>query len=203
MIWNSERIEQLRILWEAGKTAGEIAREFGIGVTRSSILGKLRRLGLLRSAEHEANRPKRPRKTVLPRPTNRPLEQRLKISASMKRSWQDPEIRARITAARHPKESADMTTEIDEEEEDFSDLWRLNTEIDAPRSEKELMAQIAEITADMDRHHDEMLYLYILRKVAARLHDDTTIPPPLSVEFVEWVGGQTLVEFLVAPVAHE
>jgi GcrA cell cycle regulator len=42
--WPEERVVRLRVLWEAGRTAEEIAAE--LGVSRSAIMGKIHRLRL-------------------------------------------------------------------------------------------------------------------------------------------------------------
>jgi GcrA cell cycle regulator len=42
--WTPERVVRLRVLWEAGRTAEEIAAE--LGVSRSAIIGKIHRLRL-------------------------------------------------------------------------------------------------------------------------------------------------------------
>ena len=44
--WSDERVEQLKDLWTSGKTAAEIAKELGDGLTRNAIIGKAHRLGL-------------------------------------------------------------------------------------------------------------------------------------------------------------
>lgn len=45
MSWTDERIEALKTMWEAGKTASQIAEELG-GVSRNAVIGKAHRLGL-------------------------------------------------------------------------------------------------------------------------------------------------------------
>ena len=45
MSWTDERIEALKTMWEAGKTASQIADELG-GVSRNAVIGKAHRLGL-------------------------------------------------------------------------------------------------------------------------------------------------------------
>ncbi|PAX09424.1 GcrA family cell cycle regulator [Sphingomonas lenta] len=45
MSWTDERIEALKAMWEAGKTASQIADELG-GVSRNAVIGKAHRLGL-------------------------------------------------------------------------------------------------------------------------------------------------------------
>lgn len=44
--WNEERVEQLRVLWDKGHTASQIADELGGAISRSAVLGKVRRLKL-------------------------------------------------------------------------------------------------------------------------------------------------------------
>lgn len=44
--WSPEVIEQLKALWRAGKSAGQIADVLPGGFTRNSVIGKARRLGL-------------------------------------------------------------------------------------------------------------------------------------------------------------
>ena len=45
MAWTDERIEQLKQMWQNGKTASQIAEELG-GVSRNAVIGKAHRLGL-------------------------------------------------------------------------------------------------------------------------------------------------------------
>jgi GcrA cell cycle regulator len=45
MSWTEERIARLKILWEGGKTASQIAEDLG-EVTRNAVIGKAHRLGL-------------------------------------------------------------------------------------------------------------------------------------------------------------
>lgn len=44
--WSDKRVEQLQELWGAGKTAAEIAKDLGDGLTRNAVIGKAHRLGL-------------------------------------------------------------------------------------------------------------------------------------------------------------
>lgn len=44
--WNEERVELLKELWGAGKTAAEIAQQLGENITRNAVIGKAHRLGL-------------------------------------------------------------------------------------------------------------------------------------------------------------
>jgi GcrA cell cycle regulator len=45
MSWTTERIDQLKTMWERGMTASQIAEELG-GVSRNAVIGKAHRLGL-------------------------------------------------------------------------------------------------------------------------------------------------------------
>ena len=44
--WSDERVEELKTLWGAGKTAAQIATDLGDGLTRNAVIGKAHRLGL-------------------------------------------------------------------------------------------------------------------------------------------------------------
>ena len=46
MSWTDDRVKVLRQLWGEGKTAAEIAKELGEGVTRNAVIGKAHRLKL-------------------------------------------------------------------------------------------------------------------------------------------------------------
>ncbi len=46
MSWTDERVALLKQLWGEGKTAAEIARALGDGVTRNAVIGKAHRLKL-------------------------------------------------------------------------------------------------------------------------------------------------------------
>ncbi len=48
MTWSAERIDTMTLLWKDGLTATDIAAKLG-GVTRCAVLGKLDRLGIVRS----------------------------------------------------------------------------------------------------------------------------------------------------------
>jgi GcrA cell cycle regulator len=45
-IWNDERVEQLKRLHAGGRSCSFIAAKLGCGLSRNSIIGKLRRIGL-------------------------------------------------------------------------------------------------------------------------------------------------------------
>ncbi|WP_068875122.1 MULTISPECIES: GcrA family cell cycle regulator [unclassified Phenylobacterium] len=45
-IWTDERVEVLSKLWRDGKSASQIARDLGSGITRNAVIGKIHRLGL-------------------------------------------------------------------------------------------------------------------------------------------------------------
>lgn len=46
MSWSDDRVAVLRRLWGEGKTAAQIAKELGEGVTRNAVIGKAHRLKL-------------------------------------------------------------------------------------------------------------------------------------------------------------
>lgn len=46
MSWTDERVNLLKQLWGEGKTAAEIAKKLGEGVTRNAVIGKAHRLKL-------------------------------------------------------------------------------------------------------------------------------------------------------------
>ena len=45
MVWTDHRVDELKKLWNEGKTASQIADELG-DVTRNAVIGKAHRLGL-------------------------------------------------------------------------------------------------------------------------------------------------------------
>lgn len=46
MSWTDERINTLKKMWKEGKSAAEIAKTLGKGVTRNAVIGKAHRMGL-------------------------------------------------------------------------------------------------------------------------------------------------------------
>jgi hypothetical protein len=74
--WPEAKIERLRAMVKAGKSAGEMAKE--LQTTRNAVLGKLDRLGILLGGgkRHHAE-PRRHRERIAPRnsvtPSQRPL----------------------------------------------------------------------------------------------------------------------------------
>jgi GcrA cell cycle regulator len=44
MVWNDERIDELKALWAEGLTTGEIGKR--LGVSKNAVVGKAHRLGL-------------------------------------------------------------------------------------------------------------------------------------------------------------
>jgi GcrA cell cycle regulator len=49
-IWTDAAVVRLRELWASGRSAAQIAREIG-GLSRAAVIGKARRLGLMRAEE--------------------------------------------------------------------------------------------------------------------------------------------------------
>lgn len=46
--WTDDRVGRLKTLWLEGRSAAQIARDLDHGLTRSAVLGKVHRLGLVR-----------------------------------------------------------------------------------------------------------------------------------------------------------
>ena len=60
MAWDDQRVEKLRIYWDKGYTASEIAKLLGEGVTRNSVIGKAHRCRL--AARAPSKKSKSPKK---------------------------------------------------------------------------------------------------------------------------------------------
>lgn len=56
--WSPERVEAAVSLWRAGRSASEVARALGGGVTRNAVLGKLLRMGELKRSEQKPAEPR-------------------------------------------------------------------------------------------------------------------------------------------------
>jgi GcrA cell cycle regulator len=69
MSWTDERVEQLRQLWQEGKSASQIAATLSNGITRNAVIGKVHRLGL-------SGRVKAPSQSVPRQRAPRPAGQR-------------------------------------------------------------------------------------------------------------------------------
>jgi len=73
MAWTQERVEALRKLWAEGKSGGEIAGV--LGITRSTVMGKIHRLKLPKRATKSTTRralafARRERRIAPPRTTS-------------------------------------------------------------------------------------------------------------------------------------
>jgi GcrA cell cycle regulator len=55
--WTDERVEQVRVMWQAGKSASEIAKQLGCGLTRNAVIGKVHRLGLSKHGRASVAKP--------------------------------------------------------------------------------------------------------------------------------------------------
>jgi GcrA cell cycle regulator len=69
--WSDARTDRLRVLFEAGRSAAEIAVDLGGGITRNAVIGKLHRIGLRKDKKPKvARRPRdrvfRPRQPATP-----------------------------------------------------------------------------------------------------------------------------------------
>lgn len=69
MSWTDERVNLLKQLWGEGKTAAEIAKVLGDGITRNAVIGKAHRLKLSsRLSPIQQNTSKKPKaEAALPR----------------------------------------------------------------------------------------------------------------------------------------
>ncbi len=69
MSWTDERVNLLKQLWGEGKTAAEIAKVLGDGITRNAVIGKAHRLKLSsRLSPIQQNTSKKPRaENIAPR----------------------------------------------------------------------------------------------------------------------------------------
>jgi hypothetical protein len=73
--WTDDLIETLTVLWSEGLTAETIAKKMGLP-SRSSVIGKVGRLGLQRRG---AKASQTPRPTVKPKPRKREADRRAEI----------------------------------------------------------------------------------------------------------------------------
>jgi GcrA cell cycle regulator len=58
--WTDERIAHLTTRWSQGASARQISRELGNGISRDSVLGKVRRLGIVELSPYGGVRDRRP-----------------------------------------------------------------------------------------------------------------------------------------------
>lgn len=69
MSWTDERVSLLKQLWGEGKTAAEIAKVLGDGITRNAVIGKAHRLKLSsRLSPIQQNTSKKVKADNVPRP---------------------------------------------------------------------------------------------------------------------------------------
>ncbi len=68
MSWTDERINTLKKMWKEGKSAAEIAKTLGKGVTRNAVIGKAHRMGLS-GRPSPIKKPVAPKKEAAPKVT--------------------------------------------------------------------------------------------------------------------------------------
>ncbi len=68
MSWTEERVNLLKQLWGEGKTAAEIAKALGDGVTRNAVIGKAHRLKLSSRVSPIQQNTKKPKAPEAPKP---------------------------------------------------------------------------------------------------------------------------------------
>ena len=71
MSWTPERIETAKAMWIAGRSATEIANHLG-GLTRNAVIGKVHRLGLMRSERTAKKAPASPKRIKEAKPASAP-----------------------------------------------------------------------------------------------------------------------------------
>lgn len=93
--WADDRKEQLKALWQSGKTASQVAETMG-GITRNAVIGQVRRMGLHRYTEHPpASRKVAQKAAVRARETHR-IQKRQFLSFAWKqprREWDWNDLR--------------------------------------------------------------------------------------------------------------
>ncbi|WP_374945049.1 GcrA family cell cycle regulator [Sphingomonas sp.] len=118
MSWTDERIDTLKGMWEAGKTASQIAEELG-GVSRNAVIGKAHRLGL--QARPSPVKPNEPVKVAEPGKAVEPVQpvEPAPIAAAPPPPPPPapPVIEPVVRAAPAPETDVDMDDEEEEEEE--------------------------------------------------------------------------------------
>jgi GcrA cell cycle regulator len=77
MVWNDDRVEQLKKLWADGLSASQIAAQLG-EVTRNAVIGKVHRLGLATRAS--SNRTSSSRLRLRQAQPRRQAQQRQRVS---------------------------------------------------------------------------------------------------------------------------
>ena len=77
MSWTDERIATLKKMWKEGKSAAEIAKTLGKGVTRNAVIGKAHRMGL-------SGRPSPIKKSAAPKKEAAPKKTAVKATRSKK-----------------------------------------------------------------------------------------------------------------------
>lgn len=95
--WSEENVERVRTLWLQGKSASEIAKIIGGGLTRNSVIGKCHRLGLTKAARPVSAPPLRTgklRTRIFKAPRPLPVDHKPRAAkpplAAAERSWQTP-----------------------------------------------------------------------------------------------------------------
>jgi GcrA cell cycle regulator len=79
MSWTDERIDKLKLMWEKGMTASQIAEELG-GVSRNAVIGKAHRLDLqsrpspVKANDDDKSGTKKAAAPKAPKPAPRPVE---------------------------------------------------------------------------------------------------------------------------------
>lgn len=99
MSWTDERIATLKKMWKEGKSAAEIAKTLGKGVTRNAVIGKAHRMGL-------SGRPSPIKKSAAPKKEAAPKKTAAKAPRSKKATT--PAAAPTAKAAAPVKEAEDV-----------------------------------------------------------------------------------------------
>jgi hypothetical protein len=51
-MWTDERVEELKRLWAKGLSSSQIAKQLGGGLTRNGVIGKIHRLGIVKTSQN-------------------------------------------------------------------------------------------------------------------------------------------------------
>lgn len=105
MSWTDERINLLKKMWKEGKSAADIAKTLGKGVTRNAVIGKAHRMGL-------SGRPS-PIKKPAPAPKKDSAKKASPVAAVPVKGGKKA-VTAPAPAAKKEKESAVLAKEAEE-----------------------------------------------------------------------------------------
>lgn len=104
MSWTDERIGQLKKMWKEGKSAADIAKFLGKGVTRNAVIGKAHRMGL-------SGRPSPIKKPPAPTKKEKTVSKKIvtiPVSSSKKHTGKDAVVNALKANAAIAREAEEL-----------------------------------------------------------------------------------------------